>query len=153
MIGRSADTAAVLQGRAYQRRATLELAGDTLTWRAQRGQLQPVAENIVTTIHDVRTVSWVERRWSVPGLTLLVAAGVWMAYGNLPAGAVAAAVAAALIAYRRLRPQFVLGLELGGRWLVLEVERASAPAARALAARIERRMLTGEVPTIPPTLP
>ena len=56
----------LLTGRAYGHRATLELTGDTLTWRAQRGTPR-VAENIATTPHDVqgaRLVSGAGASWA-----------------------------------------------------------------------------------------
>jgi hypothetical protein len=144
---------AIIAGHAYGRRATLELARDTLTWRAQRGSLQAVAENIVTTIHDVRDVHWIEQAWSLPGGILAILGVVWTVTEGLVWGALAIALAAAMIAYRRLRPRMFLALDLGDRRLVMRVAVASAAEARSLVARIERALTTGELPASPPALP
>jgi hypothetical protein len=144
---------AVIAGHAYGRRATLELAQDTLTWRAQRGALQVVPENIVTTIHDVRDVHWLEQAWSLPGGMLAALGAVWTITEGLAWGALALGLGAAMIAHRRARPRRYLALDLGDRRLVLRVAAASAGAARALVARIERVLATGELPATPPALP
>ena len=144
---------AIIAGRAYGHRATLELAGDTLTWRAHRGSLQPTPENIVTTIHDVRDVRWIEQAFSLPGGVLGVLGGLWTYTEGLVWGALALAAAAAMIAHRRLRPRLYLGLDLGNRELVMKVAVASAADARALVGRIERARATGELPATPPALP
>ncbi len=149
----TADASIVITGRAYQRRATLEVAGDTLTWRAQRGQVHRVAENIATTTDNVRAVTWAERRWSRVGIALGLLAILWMVKEGLPFGITAFAIATALIAYRRARPRRWICLDLGERWLVLEVDAPSSEAARRLAERIERRLITGEVASSPPILP
>lgn len=145
----------MITGRAYQRRATLEVAGDILTWRAQRGQVQPIAENIATTTDSVRGVTWIERHWSHGGIALAVLSILWMVTQRRGFGAAtcAIAIAAVLIIYRQARPRRWLALDLGERWFVLEVDAPSADAARALAGRIERRLLTGEVAASPPMLP
>ena len=144
---------ALIIGRAYGHRATLEVAGDALTWRARRGQVGPVAENIATTTQDVREVRWFERRFSLPGVALAVLAIMWMASETVPMGLVALAIGIGLIAFRAARPRRHLALHLGGRWLVLRIDRTSAADARALAARIERRLLTGELLDKPLALP
>ncbi len=144
---------ALIIGRAYGRRATLEVAGDALTWRARKGQLEQVAENIATTTQDVRDVRWLERRFSLAGAALAGLSVMWMASETVWVGLVTLAIAAGLIAFRAARPKRHLALELGGRWLVLHVDRTSAADARALAARIERRLLTGELLDKPLALP
>jgi len=141
-----------IRGRAYQRRATLAVNGDTLTWRAQRG-LQPIAENIATTTTDVRDVTWLEKRWSTGGAVLAALAALWLATGEVVAGSIGLAIAIAVIVWRKRRPRYWLGLDLGTRWLVLRVDPEHAAAARTLAARIEHLRLTGEVPSTPPALP
>jgi hypothetical protein len=142
----------VITGQAYQRRATLEITGETLTWRAQRG-LAPVAENIVTTIHDVRDAHWIAQRWSVAGAVLAGVGVVWtFTQGVLP-GAVAFAAGAALVVWRRLHPRLFLVLDVGDRRLVMKVGVPSAEPARALVGRIDRALATGELPSSPPTLP
>jgi len=149
----TAAASVLITGHAYQRRATLEVAGDTLTWRAQRGQLQPIAENIVTTLHDVREVRWVEHRWSLPGVVLAALSVVWTFHESVALGAAAFAIATAAIVQRQARPRRWLVLQLDGHRLALKIAPASAADARRLAARIERRLITGEIPTTPPTLP
>jgi hypothetical protein len=144
---------AVLAGYAYGRRATLDVAGDTLTWRAQRGSLQPTPENIVTTVHDVREVRWLEQSWSLPGGGLALLGGLWTFTEGVFFGTFALAVAAALLAHRRLRPRLFLALELTDRRLVMRVDVASASVARTLVGRIERALATGELPATPPALP
>lgn len=144
---------AKIAGHAYGRRATLELARDTLTWRAQRGALQTTAENIVTTIHDVRHVRWVEQTWSLPGGILAVLGVLWTYTEGLLWGALALAVAAAMLVHRRLRPRLFLALDLGDRSLVLKVAVTSAADARSLVDRIERVLASGELPATPPALP
>ncbi len=143
---------AVIAGHAYGRRATLQLAGDTLTWRAQRGS-PPAPENIVTTVHDVRDVRWIEQAWSLPGGALGVLGVLWTGSESLAWGALALGTAAALLVHRRLRPRRYLALDLGDRRLVLKVAAASGTDARAVALRIERALATGELPATPPALP
>ncbi len=143
----------ILTGTAYQRRATLEIKGDTLMWRAQKGQVYTVAENIATSIHDVKNVMWLERRGTLGGASLAALGVLWIAYGHFAFGATALGLAILYIAWRATHPSRFLGLELGGRWLVLRVDRTSALDARALVGRIEQRLLTGESPEQPPTLP
>jgi hypothetical protein len=143
----------IIAGHAYGHRATLELARDTLTWRARRGSLQTTAENIVTTVHDVRDVSWIEQTWSLPGGVLAVLGTLWTFTEGLLWGALALAAAAALIVHRRVRPRRYLALDLGDRRLVMKVARASAVDARSLVERIERALATGELPASPPALP
>lgn len=144
---------AALAGFAYGRRATLDVSGDTLTWRAQRGSLQPTPENIVTTVHDVREVRWIEQAWSLPGGALAILGGLWTFTEGVLWGTLALGVAAALLVHRRLRPRLFLALELSDRRLVMRVDVASAAGARALVGRIERALATGEAPARPPALP
>ncbi len=143
----------ILTGTAYQRRATLEVRGDTLMWRAQKGQLYSSPENIATSVHDVKNVMWLERRGTVGGAALAALGLLWVAYGHLAFGAIAFGLAILYIAWRATHPTRFLGLELGGRWLVLRVDRTSADEARALAGRIEKQLASGESPAHPPTLP
>lgn|GEM_PF-1844492 len=143
----------VLTGRAYQRRATLEVRGDTLMWRAQKGQVYSAPENIATSVHDVKNVMWLERRGTLGGASLGVLALLWIAYGHYAAGGVTLGLAFLYIVWRATHPSRFLGLELGGRWLVLRVDRTSAADARALVGRIEQHLLTGEAPEHPPALP
>ncbi len=138
----------LLTGRAYGHRATLELTGDTLTWRAQRGT-PPVAENIATTPHDVHSARLVVRRWSIPGFLISSISVMWMASESALVGAIPLALGLALIVMRQLRPLRHLALDLGDRVLVLRVAPALADDARTLVDRVERR----ELPASPPTLP
>jgi len=144
---------AIIAGHAYGHRATLEVARDTLTWRATRGALQSTPENIVTTIHDVRDVHWLEQLWSLPGLLLALLGALWVFTEGIVWGAIALGVAAALIVRRRVRPRLYLALDLGDRRLLLKVAATSAADARALVERIERALATGELPAAPPALP
>lgn len=138
-----------IEGVAYGRRATLEVAADTLTWRAQPG----APENIVTTVHDVSLARCVELRISRAGLAL-IALGVifWFQQGAAVGGAVLG-VALVLSIYTFVRPRVYLVLEMRDRRLVLKLDRASLPGARALAERIQRALASGEVPDSPPALP
>jgi hypothetical protein len=138
----------LLTGRAYGHRATLELTGDTLTWRAQRGT-PPVAENIATTPHDVQAARLVVRRWSIPGFLISSISVMWMASESALVGAIPLAVGLALIVARQLRPLRHLALDLGDRTLVLRVAPGLADDARTLVDRVARR----ELPASPPTLP
>ena len=138
----------LLTGRAYGHRATLELSGDTLTWRAQRGS-PPIAENIATTPHDVQAAQLVVRRWSVGGVLLSMISTMWMASESALVGAIPLAVGLALVVYRQLRPTRYLTLDLGTRLLVLRVQPSLAADAQALVERVARR----ELPASPPTLP
>jgi hypothetical protein len=137
------DAPIVITGRAYGRRATLEIAGDTLMWRAQRGARR-LSENIATTIHDVRDARWHDLAWSGGGLVLLGLGAMWAASEGVVAG---------LVLWRRLRPRHILVLDVGDRRLVMRVTEVSAPPARALAARIQRTLASGETPRVTPTLP
>jgi len=146
------DAPIVITGHAYGRRATLELAGDRLMWRAQRGTRR-IAENIATTIHDVRGARWLDLAWSRGGAVLLGLGAVWAASESIAAGIAAAAVGAGLVIWRRLRPRHFLVLDVGDRRLVMKVTGGSAPTARALAGRIQRALASGEPPGAPPALP
>jgi len=138
----------LLTGRAYGHRATLELTGDTLTWRAQRGT-PPVAENIATTPHDVQEAQLVVRRWSIGGLLLTMISAMWMASESALVGAIPLDAGLAMVVIRQLRPTRHLILDLGSRLLVLRVQPSLADDARKLVETVARR----ELPASPPTLP
>jgi hypothetical protein len=142
----------VITGHAYGRRATLEVAGDRLMWRAQRGARR-IAENIATTVHDVRGARWFDLAWSRGGAALVGIGALWAITEGLAAGVTASAVGLAMLAWRRLRPRYFLVLDIGDRRLVLRVTGGSAPPARALAGRIQRALAGGEPPHATPTLP
>jgi hypothetical protein len=142
----------VISGTAYGRPATLDVAGDRLTWRAVRG-FSGVAENIVTTVHDVRFAAYLELRWSWAAGAIGVLGGLWLATEGMVLGIAALAIAASLLAFRIVRPRRFLVLEVGSSRLVLRVATRSAPLARALADRIDLALATGEVPASPPMLP
>ena len=146
------DAPLVITGHAYGRRATLEITGDTLMWRAQRGA-QRIAENIATTVHDVHDARWLDLAWSRGGTVLLGLGAIWAASENLGAGIAAAAVGAALVIWRRLHPRQFLVLDVGDRRLVMKVTGVSAPTARELATRIQRTLASGEPPRSTPALP
>jgi len=146
------DAPIVITGHAYGRRATLAIAGDTLMWRAQRGA-RLIAENIATTIHDVRGARWLDLAWSRGGAALIAIGALWGASEGLVAGAAAGALGLGLVVWRRLRPRHFLVLDIGDRRLVLRVTGGSAPSARALAGRIQRTLASGEPPRATPTLP
>lgn len=142
----------VITGTAYGRRATIEIAGDTLTWRAQRG-LSPVAENIVTTVHDVRLVQWLVLRHSWSGLVIGAIGGLIAISEGLIAGIAPVGVGVALLGWRFTHPRQYLVLDVGQSRLVIQVALASTDPARTLADRIDRAIATGEVPSSPPMLP
>jgi predicted dienelactone hydrolase len=147
-----ADAPIVITGHAYGRRATLAIAGDTLMWRAQRGARR-IAENIATTIHDVRGARWLDFAWSRGGAALIALGAMWAVSENLPWGIATGAAGLALVVWRRLRPRHFLVLDIGDRRLILRVTGGSAPSARALAGRIQRALSDGEPPRATPTLP
>ena len=147
-----ADAPIVITGQAYGRRATLAVTGDTLVWRAQRGA-QRIAENIATTIHDVRGARWLDLMWSRGGAALIAIGAMWAASETLTTGLIAGAVGLGLVIWRRLRPRHFLVLDIGDRRLVLRVTGGSAPSARALAGRIQRALGDGDPPRATPTLP
>lgn len=146
------DAPIVITGHAYGRRATLEVAGDTLMWRAQRGARR-IAENIATTVHDVHGARWLDLAWSRGGIVLLGLGSIWAASESLVAGVAVAALGAALLAWRRLRPRHFLVLDVGDRRLIMKVTGVSAPTARQLAGRIQRTLASGEPPHSTPILP
>ena len=146
------DALIVITGHAYGRRATLEVSGDTLMWRAQRGARR-IAENIATTVHDVRDARWLDLAWSRSGMVLLGLGAIWAASEGLVAGVTTAAVGVALVIWRRLRPRHFLVLDVGDRRLVMRVTGVSSPPARELASRIQRTLASGELPQSTPTLP
>lgn len=146
------DAPIVITGHAYGRRATLEITGDTMMWRAQRGA-RKVAENIVTTVHDVRDVRWLDLAWSRGGLVLVGLGALWAASESIAAGIAVAAFGAAQILWRRLRPRQFLVLDVGDRRLVMHVTSVSAEPARLLAGRIQHALASGEPPTETPILP
>ncbi len=148
----SGDTITI-RGRAYAQPATLEVTDDRLIWRGRRSDVDRGPENIATSLDDVRDVSWIEKRWSGAAAVLACLAIVWMVTEGLAIGAITMGLAGALAARQMRRPRYWLGLDLGTRWLVLRVDPASAASARALADRIRRRLLTGEVSVRPPALP
>jgi hypothetical protein len=141
----------VITGDAYGARATLEVTGETLMWRARPSGEVP--ENIVTTVHDVANSIWIEQRLSLPGIVLLAVGGIWMYTYGWFEGALAIAAGVGLLVWRRMRPRRMLVLDVGGRRLVMTPDACSAPIARALVKRIDRAIETGEVPASPPTLP
>ena len=141
----------VISGDAYGARATLEINGETLMWRARPAGEVP--ENIVTTVHDVANSIWIEQRLSLPGIVLLAVGAIWMYVYGWFEGGLALAAGIALLAWRRARPRRMLVLDVGGRRLVMTPDAPSAPIARALVARIDRAIENGEVPASPPTLP
>jgi hypothetical protein len=146
------DAPIVITGHAYGRRATLEISGDTLMWRAQRGA-RHIAENIATTIHDVRDARWLDLAWSRSGMVLVGLGGLWAASEGMVAGLAAIAIGGAQLVWRRLRPRQFLVLDVGDRRLVMHVTSVSSAPARALAGRIQRALATGEAPSAPPVLP
>jgi hypothetical protein len=140
-----------IHGVAYGRSASVEIDGDTLWWRAQRGD---ISEKIVTTVHDVRVARWVVQRFSWVGALCAALGGVWIVRENLGLAVGALAVAAALVVRRIASPRRILILELAGSMqLVLDVRAVSAAAARALVERIDRTIASGESPSSPPMLP
>ncbi len=139
-------------GTAYSRRATIEIAGDTVTWRAQRG-LQPVAENIVTTVHDVRLVRWLVLRHSWAGVAITALGTLWTASEGIGIGLLTIAAGIAILGWRLTHPRRYLVLDLGQSRLVMKVAQESADSARVLAARIDHALETGEGPATPPMLP
>jgi hypothetical protein len=141
----------VISGQAYGTSATLEVSGETLLWRARPTGEHP--ENICTTVHDVTGGHWIEQRVSLPGLVLLGVGAVWIYMYGILEGAFAILIGAALLYWRHRKPRRMLILDVGSRRLVMNVDRASAPYARTLVARIDRAIETGEVPASPPTLP
>lgn len=147
-----ADAPIVITGHAYGRRATLEVSGDTLVWRAQRGARR-IAENIATTVHDVRGARWLDLAWSRAGVALAGFGAMWAASESIAAGVAAGAVGLAMVIWRRLHPRHFLVLDVGDRRLVLRVTGGSAPSARALTGRIQRALAAGEPPRVAPTLP
>jgi hypothetical protein len=146
------DAPIVITGHAYGRRATLEITGDTLMWRAQRGA-RKVAENIATTIHDVRDVRWLDLAWSRGGMVLVGLGALWAASESVVAGIAVAAFGVAQIIWRRLRPRQFLLLDVGDRRLVMHVTGVSSEPARLLATRIQKALASGEPPSETPILP
>jgi hypothetical protein len=146
------DAPLVITGQAYGRRATLAIAGDTLMWRAQRGARR-IAENIATTIHDVRDARWLDLAWSRGGAALLGLGALWAISEGIPAGLGTAMIGLALLVWRRLKPRQFLVLDVGDRRLVLRVATVSASTARELARRIQRALASGELPHATPMLP
>ena len=143
----------VLAGLAYGRPATLEIADATLTWRATHG-MPPQAENVVTTIHEVRAARARTQRVAGSAAVLAAAGAVLLATGHV-AVAIAIWVVAVVLAVRRCaRPRHTLTLALrGDRELRLVLAPQSAHSARALAERIAATLASGEGPPAPPMLP
>lgn len=140
----------VIRGQAYQRPVQLTVNADTLTWRARRG-IDP--ENIATTVHDIRDVTWLEKRWSIGAGIVAALSVMWISQGILFFGIATLASSIALAIWRWTHPRYWLGLDLGTRWLVMRVEPTCADDARTLATRIERRLVSGEVAVTTPSLP
>ena len=141
----------VISGSAYGERATLEVNGEALTWRARPDGDLP--ENICTSVHDVRDSTWIEQRVSLPGIVLACVGAIWIYMYGVLEGGFAIAVGCALFYWRYTHPRRLLVLDLNGRRLVMNVDALSAASARTLVARIDRVIESGEVPTSPPTLP
>src|SRR3954466_106042 len=99
MLAAGSDAPIVITGHAYGRRATLEITGDTLMWRAQRGA-ERIAENIVTTVHDVRSARWRALAWSRGGGALIGLGALWAASEGVVAGGATAAAGLALVIWR-----------------------------------------------------
>ena len=141
----------VISGLAYGQRATLEVNGEALTWRAH--PVNELPENIATTVHDVTDSHWIEQRASIPGMVLVAVGGVWIYMYGIVEGAIAAAAGVGLLYWRRAHPRRLLVLDLGARRLVLHVDALSASHARALVDRITQVLESGETPSSPPSLP
>lgn len=139
-----------IHGRAHGQIASLEVDGDTLRWRARR---DAIAENIVTTIHDVTEARWIQHRVSYGGLACGAVAGWAVASDYLVVGVVAATAAGLLLAYRAIRPWRYLILALPNNQLLLSVDADSAATARELVARVRHVRASGEPPATPPMLP
>ncbi len=142
-----------IRGHANGLPATLDITGDTLTWRAMRVGASRGPDNVATTIHDIKDVAWIERRWSSAGLGLGVLSALWIASEGAVVGALGLVVAAALVARTYRRPTRRLLIACGDRRLALDVEAASAAHARELAARIHQALVGGGGPASTPTLP
>lgn len=143
-------TTSKITGSAYGRPASIEVTGDTVMWRAKP---DASAENIVTTIHDIKAARWSSHRTSWPGIAFAGLGVVWLLSETLIVAVIAFAIAAALIGRRFSQPRRTLMLECGSMQLVLEVDADSASTARGLVQRIDRAIRSGEVPASPPTLP
>lgn len=143
-------TTAKITGTAYGRPASIEVTGDTVMWRAKP---DAAAENIVTTVHDIRLANWKSQRISWPGVGFIALGAVWIVGEGFLVGAVAFGIALALLVRRFARPRRRLMLEIGSNQLELEVDAGSAGSARSLAQRVTRCISSGEVPSSPPTLP
>jgi hypothetical protein len=142
-----------IRGQANGKPATLEISGDTLTWRATRAGISPGPDNLATTIHDIKDVAWLEKKWSAGGLGLGALAVFWIASEDVVVGAIGLAIAGALVARTFTRPIRRLLILCGDRRLLLDVDADSAATARALAERIRHALLHGDGPLSPPTLP
>lgn len=126
------------------RRASLEVNGDTLIWRAD--------DNVATTIHEVKQATLVQRRLDPFGGALAIVGGL-TAFDLLPVGLVLLTLAAALLVRRLVLPIPWLVVAVGDRKLVLRLDKGSADLAAALVQRIDHALTTGEVPSGPPALP
>ncbi len=147
---RGGVTTAKITGTAYGRPATIEVTGDTVMWRAKP---DTAAENIVTTIHDIRLASWRSQHISWPGLGFAALGSVWLLGEAYVVGGLSFTLAVILIALRLAHPRRALVLEVGSNQLVLEVDPGSAGLARTLVQRVSRAITSGEIPASPPTLP
>jgi hypothetical protein len=139
-----------IRGMSGGKPASLDVSTDTLTWRASR---DGVADNVATTIHDVKEVAWYEKRWSGIGLAIALAGVLWSLGESMLIGAIMAAIGVALTIRVYTRPTRLLALACGDRRLILEVDADSADPARALAQRIQHVLDTSEAPESPPALP
>lgn len=147
-------TTSRIEGRAYREPATLDISGDTLTWRAQVSSLGGTApENVVTTVHDVRFARVVQLRWSRAGLAVAALGALWMIRESIVVGAVLVVTALGLFAWSWRRPRIFLLLELRDRQMIMKIDRTALPTARALVARIDHALASGELPETPPALP
>lgn len=141
-----------VRGAAQGRFVTLDVDGDTLTWR-MKATPRAAAENIVTTLHQVRDATFESSRVSVAMLLLLLAGAVVAFLGEWFVAMGLGGVAVAIGAQRALRPRRLLVLDLGTRLLSLDVASDSVGSARALVGRIAGILKSGETPSVPPTLP
>jgi hypothetical protein len=130
-----------IRGSARGRRVRLEVSGDTLIWRA--------AENVATTIYEVKRAVWREHRISFVAIAIATLSFAWGQSATPLPAACGVAVASVVGVYRFWRPQRTIALVLADRVLRMEVDAASCGDARDLVARIER----AEPPAAPAALP
>ena len=141
----------VISGHAYGERATLEICGDALTWRARPSA--DVKENIATTIHDVRACAFYEQRVSF-GALVLAACGVAACVSeSIVLGVLAIVIGIGLAGWRFMHARRALVIDLADRRLVIDVDMPSMSHARSLVARVARVIESGEAPSSPASLP